>query len=257
MEQTKITEQLYTTPALIAQDKFLDQEISRVRQELGPLQKLVPANCDVDWSGVLNAVRRAAPAGVCVTELSGDNRSERVSLKGLALSGEAAQSFARGLDGSKPFTSVAMTRIDCEAAGRQEPRGIPDRLLHEISERRELTVPADRTIMAKGSKRNAISIALIVIGAAAMYNWILSPQVGYLRAVQRYQPVVDEMAEETGRIGGTLDAKRQQLRTLQQELAEARGSLFTREEARDVPGQPAILCRADRLQSGRGGLHIR
>lgn len=111
VEQTKITEQLYTTPALIAQDKFLDQEISRVRQELGPLRKLVPANCDVDWSGVLNAVRRAAPAGVCVMELSGDNRSERISLKGLALSGEAAQSFARGLDESKPFTSVAMTKM--------------------------------------------------------------------------------------------------------------------------------------------------
>jgi len=95
-----------------------------------------------------------------------------------------------------------------------------------------VTVPVDRTIMAKGSKRNAISVALIVIGAAAMYNWTLSPQVGYLRAVQRYQPVVDEMAEETGRIGGTLDAKRQQLRTMQRELAEARGSLFTREEAR-------------------------
>lgn len=77
-----------------------------------------------------------------------------------------------------------------------------------------------------------MSIALIVIGAAAMYNWVLSPQVGYLRAVQRYQPVVDEMAEETGRIGGMLNAKRQQLRALQQELSGIRDSLFTREEAK-------------------------
>ena len=111
VEQTKIAEQLYTTRALIAQDKFLDQEISRVQQELGPLRKLVPATCEVDWSGVLSAVRAAAPAGVCVTELSSGNHHEHVSLMGLALSSEAAQSFVRGLDGSKPFAFVAMTKI--------------------------------------------------------------------------------------------------------------------------------------------------
>jgi len=65
-----------------------------------------------------------------------------------------------------------------------------------------------------------------------MYNWMISPQLGYLRAVQRYQPVVDEMAEKTGRIGGSLDKKRQQLRTLRRELAETRDGFFTPEEAR-------------------------
>jgi len=121
VEQTRISGQLYTTRALIAQDKFLDQEISQVRQALGPLQKLVAANCEVDWSAVLNAVRRATPAGVCVTELSSDNHNERVSLKGLALSCEAAQSFVRGLDESEPFASVAMTRITTK---QQSGRGL-------------------------------------------------------------------------------------------------------------------------------------
>ncbi len=111
MEQRRIADQLYTTRGVIAQDKFLDREISRIRQELRPLQKLVPAEREVDWSGVLDAVRRAAPAGVCVTELCSDNHSGHVLLKGLALSGEAAQLFARGLDGSKSFASVAMSRI--------------------------------------------------------------------------------------------------------------------------------------------------
>ena len=91
---------------------------------------------------------------------------------------------------------------------------------------------ADRIIMMKGSKRSALSIALLAIGAAAMYNWILSPQVGYLRAVQRYQPVVNEMAEQTGRIGRTLDTKRQRLRSLQREWAETRDSFFTSAQAR-------------------------
>jgi hypothetical protein len=95
-----------------------------------------------------------------------------------------------------------------------------------------MTMSADRTIMTKGSRRNAFSMALIMIAAAAMYNWIVSPHVGYLRAVQRYQPVVDEMAEETGRISRTLDKRRQQLRTMRRELAETRDSFFTRGEAK-------------------------
>jgi hypothetical protein len=98
-----------------------------------------------------------------------------------------------------------------------------------------VTVPVDRTLM-KGSKRNALSIALLLIGAAALYNWILSPQVGYLRAVQRYQPVVNEMAEETERIGKTLDKKRQKLRTMQGELARTRDSLFTPAQAKAFLG---------------------
>jgi Tfp pilus assembly protein PilN len=116
VEQTKIDERLYTTRALIAQDKFLDQEISRVQHELGPLQKLLHAESEVDWSAVLNAVRRAAPAGVCITELvSGNNES--LSLKGLALSCDVAQSFAHGLDGGKPFVSASMAKITTRQQG--------------------------------------------------------------------------------------------------------------------------------------------
>lgn len=119
VEQTKIDKQLYTTRALIAQDKFLDQEISRVQQQLKPLEKLLQAKREVDWSAILNAVRQAAPAGVCVTELS-DDKNERLSLKGLALSCEAAQSFAHGLDGSKTFLSASMARV----AQQQGSRGL-------------------------------------------------------------------------------------------------------------------------------------
>jgi len=117
VEQTRITEQLYTTRALIAQDKFLDQEISRIRQQLSPLQKVMRGSNEMDWSAVLNAVRRAAPAGVCVTELASDRNNDSIFLKGLALSSEAAQSFVRGLDGSKPFASASMARIATKQQG--------------------------------------------------------------------------------------------------------------------------------------------
>jgi hypothetical protein len=109
-------------------------------------------------------------------------------------------------------------------------------LLTETGEWGDLIVAADRIIMTKGSKRNALSIALVAIGGAAMYNWILSPQVGYLRAVQRYQPVVDEMAKQTGRLGRTLDKKHQRLRSLQRELTEMQDNLFTPAQAKNFLG---------------------
>jgi len=97
-------------------------------------------------------------------------------------------------------------------------------------------MPADRAILMRGSTRGAFSIALLAIVAAAMYNWVLWPHVGYLRAVQRYQPIVDEMARQTGMISKTLDRKRQQLRAMQGELAGIHESLFTLAEAKAFLG---------------------
>ncbi len=116
VERTKIDKQLYATRALIAQDKFLDEEILRVQEQLKPLQTLLAGRRDVDWSAVLNALRRVAPAGVCVTELSDDDGG-RLTMKGLAVSCEVAQSFAHGLDGNGPFVSASMARIARQQGG--------------------------------------------------------------------------------------------------------------------------------------------
>ena len=120
VEQMKIDKRLYTTRALITEDKFLDEEIARVERQLKPLQKLLHGKREVDWPAVLDTVRRAAPAGVCVTELS-DNDDGRLTLKGLALSCEAAQSFARGLDDKRTFLSTSMVRV---ARQQQEGGGL-------------------------------------------------------------------------------------------------------------------------------------
>lgn len=117
VEQAKLDQELYTTRALISQDKYIDQELSRVQQRLKPIQALLQGQRDIDWSAVLNAVRRSAPKGVCVTEML-DNDDGRLSLKGLALSCEAAQSFARGLDGNKTFLGASMTRVAQEQGRR-------------------------------------------------------------------------------------------------------------------------------------------
>ncbi|HQG47647.1 MAG TPA: hypothetical protein PK373_01055, partial [Sedimentisphaerales bacterium] len=45
-------------------------------------------------------------------------------------------------------------------------------------------------------RRCVLTTALFVIAAAALYNWVFSPHIGYLRAMQRLEPVMDKMAEE-------------------------------------------------------------
>jgi len=110
LEQTRISRQLYATPALIAQEKFLDQEMARVQRCVQSLQ-VDHAGREVDWAAVLNAVGQATPGQACITHLTcGDNRN--LSLRGLALTGDAAREFVRNLDGQDLFESVSLARIE-------------------------------------------------------------------------------------------------------------------------------------------------
>lgn len=77
-----------------------------------------------------------------------------------------------------------------------------------------------------------MTAALFLIGAAAAYNWVISPHVGYLHAVQRLEPVMDRMAQERDAIGGTRDEKLSKLGTLEGEMAAVREEFFTREGAK-------------------------
>jgi hypothetical protein len=90
-----------------------------------------------------------------------------------------------------------------------------------------------KRITALGKSTGGIvSAALVVIAVIAVYDWMVSPHLGYLNAMQRLQPVVDEVAGERDRLCQILGSSRQRLRALQEELAEVRGRLFSREESK-------------------------
>jgi len=93
-------------------------------------------------------------------------------------------------------------------------------------------VIADRLRRYPKAARNASSAALLAIGLLALYNWVLAPHVGYLHAVQRLRPVVDQVTEERERICSTLDEKVGQCRTLQQDMAELDEGVFTGDRAK-------------------------
>ena len=80
--------------------------------------------------------------------------------------------------------------------------------------------------------RHASSATLVIVGVIALYNWVLAPQVGYLQALQKLEAVVGTVGEEKDRIQETLDAKVDQWRSLQQELAKLEEGIFTAQEAK-------------------------
>lgn len=123
IEQTKLAEEFYTAPALIAEERFLEQEISRLRLRLDPLRQAMAGRHDADWPGILDAVRQALPTDVSVTQLlCGDGKT--LSLKGLAPSCPAAQTFVRNLESRSPFgsCSLALVQRQQDAGGRLEYR---------------------------------------------------------------------------------------------------------------------------------------
>jgi hypothetical protein len=80
--------------------------------------------------------------------------------------------------------------------------------------------------------RGAITAALILIAAVAMYNWMVAPHVNYLFAVQRYEPVVGSIAREKEIITKALERNKVKVQELTDELTSARNSLFSSAEAK-------------------------
>ena len=81
------------------------------------------------------------------------------------------------------------------------------------------------------SSRNAVSIALVIIAAIAMYNWTVAPHTTYLFAAQRYEASIDNVAEESKLIRERVKTKKKKLQELREEFAELQSILFTPDKA--------------------------
>jgi hypothetical protein len=89
----------------------------------------------------------------------------------------------------------------------------------------------DRKDPLSASRRHALTAAPFVLAAAALYNWVIAPHVGYLHAMQRLEPVMDRMADELDAVSGSLDERLSTMRTLRGELAKVQEGLFGPEES--------------------------
>ncbi len=101
----------------------------------------------------------------------------------------------------------------------------------------------NRVIKLGDSTRTTMSVSLVAVAAIAMYGWIVSPHVAYLQAVQKYEPVVRQVAKEKSNLCTALGLKQRRLRTMQSELSILRGRLFTPEEAQSFLGGLEASCQ--------------
>jgi hypothetical protein len=84
------------------------------------------------------------------------------------------------------------------------------------------------------SSRRALLAASVVIVGVALYNWIVAPHVTYLRAVQRYEPVVDRIAQEKASLKDLLISRKKRLADLELQFSQIRPFLYTYEQARQL-----------------------
>jgi hypothetical protein len=83
------------------------------------------------------------------------------------------------------------------------------------------------------STRRASSVALIVIAAFAMYNWMVTPQAVYLSSAKGYESAVGKIMEQNKSITLQVEIKKKQLQTLRENSAQLQSVLFTSDQAEE------------------------
>lgn len=86
------------------------------------------------------------------------------------------------------------------------------------------------------SSRSAISAALIIIAAIAMYNRIVAPHAAYLEAAQQYGSVIADIAKKNEVVSNTLKSKKKRLHILREHVDELQSTLFAPDRARAFLG---------------------
>jgi len=83
------------------------------------------------------------------------------------------------------------------------------------------------------SSKNAVFAALVIIETIALYNWIVTPHVNYLRAEQRYESAIDELAKRNQTINNNVTDKKKELEELQEKFKYIRIKLFDLVKAKE------------------------
>ncbi|MHC4494400.1 MAG: pilus assembly protein PilM [Planctomycetota bacterium] len=103
----KQRELLEDTHTIFTELEFLNQQIDLISNRPDELNKMFSSRRDLHWAKILNDIRVRTPEPVRITALSGGD-NDRVVLKGLALSYEAARLFEKMLNDSDYFDSASL-----------------------------------------------------------------------------------------------------------------------------------------------------
>jgi hypothetical protein len=101
---------------------------------------------------------------------------------------------------------------------------------------RDLNVLIDKMTQLDKSSRYAVYAALLVISSVAMYGQIVSPHVQYLKAVQHYEPTIDQMIDKQVDISHKLVGRREMLEDLQTQFDTISFTVFNPEKVKEFSG---------------------
>jgi hypothetical protein len=83
------------------------------------------------------------------------------------------------------------------------------------------------------NSRRAVLATLILIAAAAMYNWFVAPHTNRVLATQRYADTIDALAEERESLLKITASKKKKLRELHEQMGELHELFFTDQQAKE------------------------
>lgn len=81
------------------------------------------------------------------------------------------------------------------------------------------------------SSRNVMLMALVLIGAVAAYNWIITPHLNYLQAAQRYELTAENHAKKNKIVSSKVEAEKKELAQLRDRLKQVSARLFDPQSA--------------------------
>lgn len=84
----------------------------------------------------------------------------------------------------------------------------------------------EQWIKSTRSKRTTFLASFVLIGAIAVYNWIVAPHRNYLMAAQRYQSVAGELSKKNQIISNNITIKKKEIKELQEEFKQVQSMLF-------------------------------
>lgn len=97
---------------------------------------------------------------------------------------------------------------------------------------KDITVQLDDIVAQLRSSTGTLFGTLVVIACVAMYGWLVAPHVNYIKAVERYGPVVKTLVEEKMNLQESLVRRREMLDNFSQKFSEIQGMLYTSDQAR-------------------------
>ena len=110
----------------------------------------------------------------------------------------------------------------------------------------------DKIVKCSSTSKVIISVSFVAIVTLATYNWIVSPQTGYLQAARQYETIVGNAGKKTEVIKNQIDVKEIEIEKLQGEIAAIQNSFFSPQKATEffMDIEPLSLqcnCNVDSL----------